>query len=582
MTPLRPPFGHPRANRKGFVPRNPILGTVVDFTVTPGNGQMVMEWSHVVGALGYQRQYKPASEGTWIDHGEPEPYYTAPPSVQGLTNDLEYDGRVIALDNFTQTTSNEDSATPVAPSTELVVDDLAVSDETQSDELSFTFTQCGDGTGNPASYACRIRSPDISTETWGQAFDSQVYIDTDLAIGVEKTVVFEGLAAGTTYQAMLIPFRGPTGSAEEFGEFTDPVSGTTSGSAALGTISDLAPFPGDAQVGLVWTPAVNATFHQPRFNPDGAGYEDFGSPLGAGVGNVTVDGLTNADPHAFIIRAGDGSTTTDSNEVEATPQAAGERLGEPGGMTQLITTNDFLTGTLPGAAGWQLILKGPDASIVADATSPGVGDNVMQITYNQGISGSSDTDFIMNQADFPSNTQHLYFDYHFKPSSNFEGHQSGRSKLGYFGSGSDGAGLYLTMVGVDLGTLKLSLSNQSQSQVGDGTRNFNWNDGDNTAGSSSSDADITRGQWNRVQVYARMNDAGQQNGRLWFYLNGVLVGAFNPNGTTNDPDFDFWKISQGGRFWGRWKNSAIWGGLNDTVDATMYIRYAGIYISGKA
>lgn len=76
--------------------------------------------------------------------------------------------------------------------------------------------------------------------------------------------------------------------------------------AGLGTISDLAANPGDTQVTLTWTPAENATAHQPQYRQTGSStWLDFGAPLAGDASQVVVTGLTNDIEHEFSVVASD-------------------------------------------------------------------------------------------------------------------------------------------------------------------------------------------------------------------------------------------------------------------------------------
>lgn len=578
MSPLAPPFGSPRSGKRGMVPRLPILGTVSDLAAGAGNAQAVLTWSPVVGAIGYEIQYKLASSGTWSDYfGEVTPYYVTPPSITGLTNDEEYDFRVVAYDRFGTTTGNEVSATPSAPGGAMEVTDLAVSDETQSDELTFEFTQCGDGTGSPAQYYVRIRTPTLSYLTWGEVANSQILIDSDLAIGVTKSVTFTGLAAGTDYEALLIPFRGGP-PAEEFGDFSNSAPGTTAGAAALGTIADLSASPGDEQVLLSWTPAENATGHQPQYKLASSGtWLNFGSQLGAGASSVTVTGLTNDSVYDFRIEADDGSTQTLSNEDSATPREATD--DEPAGFAQVR----YWDGTAIPGEGWNLFGQTSLLSRISEGGLPSGNTHFLRRTYSAGLSDNGvGTEYITPDNPWEmGGGDSIYMRFWLRPSANWHGHEGdfndGVNKVCYWGDSGENNSMYFLMHGLSSNALLFQVRRQPPSVEsaytfaynGAGPAHFNLTD-PNGVSPSASEATIVRAQWNKVVILHTQNSAeGVADGELHAWLNGVKILQYVGYAFFGSPIF----------FRG-WSNDSIWGGAGSgTLQQTMTLDFDGIYLS---
>lgn len=570
MSPLAPPFGHPRSGRKGFVPRLPILGTIDDLAANAGDTVVVLTFTAPVGAFAYLPQYKESTSGTWLDAANlgDLPSYPGASGLQvsGLTNTTQYDFRVKAFDEFTSTTSGTVQATPTAGSGFGTVSDLTVTAQTDT-TMTVEWTQVDDGTGNPAKYAVRIRTPTIDSDTWGEAFPSNIDVDTNLAIGVTKSVQFTGLTAGTGYGAMLIPFRGPTGDADAFGSFSNVATGTTTGTSALGTISDLSASPGDGQVGLSWTPADNATSHQPQYKLSSSGtWLDFGSALGAGASDVTVTGLTNDSGYDFRIEASDGVTTTTSNVESATPSASAFP-NEPAGFTQLRVWD----GTALVPSGWSEADTGPAKhSREPESGLPSGYTHLYRHTYPQGMSLlGKGTEFLSTGGGgwFSSDTKRLYIHFRLRPDANWVGHPTGTNKVVYFGSNS-GNGFanefFFKMKGAGSNTLVPEVHLQDPSPGAPGTKVFSRNVGSAT---------IPRGQFTRVEILCQANDVGVANGTLKVFIDGSLSIDYSGS----DAWFEFFEDD---RFTG-FKFDSIYGGQSSgTLDAEQVMDIDDIYASG--
>lgn len=162
----------------------------------------------------------------------------------------------------------------------------------------------------------------------------------------------------------------------------------------LGTITDLSATAGVESAVLAWTPAANATSHQPQYSDDGETWANFGSALSGSADGITVTGLTASVEYSFRVIASDGSTQTISNTDTATPQAAPEWAsgqweltvdGQPGAL-------DFDAGTvtLPvfGTLAMTADVSGESATI--SYTVPGVGPGSMSLTHSDdSLSGTA-------------------------------------------------------------------------------------------------------------------------------------------------------------------------------------------------
>jgi hypothetical protein len=528
------------------VPRNPVLGTIVDLVATLGDTEVVLTWSAPVGAVVYQIEYKEASSETWLVFVSEIVYPSQGVTVHSLTNTVEYDLRVIASNGFTTTTSNEDSATPTADTGMVVVDDLVV-DAVTDTTLTVEWTMGEDGEGNPAKYVLRYRTPTIDEDSWGAAFATEVFVDTGLATSGLKTHQFTGLPEGTAFGVILKPYRGTPNEDAHYGDFSNVATDSTTGSPTLGTIDDLSPSAGDTQVILSWSLVENATSYQPRFN-DGGGYEDFGSPLGASAVNVTVTGLTNDVEHDFIVVASDGVTTTNSNEVSATPADPGDEPFLPSGMA-LLGTNNF--SAIPGS-GWQLA-GGGRYSITSDAGAPESPNDVLQYRLPGGTQSGTGNDQIILSVNHRILYAHVRG---FKISAGWFGDQSSTNKMGFVvdtGTGAGGDPFFFLARGIGTNALRLSVAQQGSQ----GNANLNYSGATgvysaiaNAASPSASDATFTRDVLYDMVYLFTANTPGSSNGRVevWkkpsagsTWVKILDYSGLEPLAPGSDGTFDIWK-----------------------------------------
>ncbi|PYO44340.1 MAG: hypothetical protein DMD29_00665, partial [Gemmatimonadetes bacterium] len=112
------------------------------------------------------------------------------------------------------------------------VNNLAVAGVTGT-SVTLSFTEVGDGTGQPAQYDIRYAA---GTLAWSSATD--VTLGTcatpvaGSAIGATRSCTVLGLQSGVTYQFQLVAFRGTLNVNAVFGALSNVASGTTSASTA--------------------------------------------------------------------------------------------------------------------------------------------------------------------------------------------------------------------------------------------------------------------------------------------------------------------------------------------------------------
>src|SRR5207245_10873817 len=129
------------------------------------------------------------------------------------------------------------------------VNHLAVAGVTGT-SVTLSFTEVGDGTGQPAQYDIRYAA---GTLAWSSATD--VTLGTcatpvaGSAIGATRTCTVLGLQSGVTYQFQLVAFRGTLNVNAVFGALSNVASGTTSASTAPVASVTLSPASASLAVG---------------------------------------------------------------------------------------------------------------------------------------------------------------------------------------------------------------------------------------------------------------------------------------------------------------------------------------------
>jgi len=131
------------------------------------------------------------------------------------------------------------------------VSNLAVAGVT-ANSVTLSFTEVGDGSGQPAQYDIRYAAGTIS---WTSATD--VTLGTcatpvaGSAIGATRSCTVLGLQSGVTYQFQLVAFRGTLNVNAVFGALSNLASGTTTASTAPVASVTLSPASANVVVGAV-------------------------------------------------------------------------------------------------------------------------------------------------------------------------------------------------------------------------------------------------------------------------------------------------------------------------------------------
>lgn len=138
--------------------------------------------------------------------------------------------------------------------------------------------------------------------------DGHVFFPTNVS-GLEPDLAFKLTLDGETQTGKIVHVERVGKYRSAIGRLIDEPQSTT-----LGTIDDLAALAGDTRVVLTWTGVDGATSYQAKV--DGVLYGSATTDTA-----IEVTGLTNGTQYTFVVVASDGSSTTESNSVNATPSA---------------------------------------------------------------------------------------------------------------------------------------------------------------------------------------------------------------------------------------------------------------------
>ena len=271
------------------------------------------------------------------------------------------------------------------------------------------------------------------------------------------------------------------------------------------------------------------------------------------VATVSGSGLVSA------VAAGSALITATSEGISGSATfnvVAPGSSNEPSGMT-------FLTDRALNAmneSGWsdQSGGGGGSISIFQDATAPKSPSNVMRATFPTGYTSSGNgpgsSDFQLG-----SRPRTLYVSYWARLSSNWVGHDSGVNKefyayangnpVMYFNASCSYSGAITPVIDLQ-DTYSRGTSNLSPNLV-PGAR-------------------MIRGQWYHIEVVMVGNTAGNADGSVDWWLDGVHVGSYQIQ----------WQ--SGAATWNLFHYTTIWGGVGGpNVPATQYKDWDDVYISGK-
>jgi len=196
-------------------------------------------------------------------------------------------------------------------------------------------------------------------------------------------------------------------------------------------------------------------------------------------------------------------------------------------------------------------------SIVQDASAPKSPSSVIRVTFPGGFSGGSSNGH--TGMTWGGGQRVLYISYWMKYSSNWWGHNTGINKQSYAWVTAGYTPFVMETEGYGSGPLKPRPILQRMI-VGDGNYEPNL----------VPNATIPRGAWFHIEIVLTGNTSGTANGAMDVYLDGVHVTSVGglqwTTGTTG---------------WNVFEIYPVWGGIGDTVPATMSADWDHVYLSGK-
>jgi hypothetical protein len=145
-------------------------------------------------------------------------------------------------------------------------------------------------------------------------------------------------------------------------------------------------------------------------------------------------------------------------------------------------------------------------------------------------------------------------------SANWYGQEAGVNKVFYMHTATDAPVFYFSATGSGTGDLMPQI--RLQATVSPPESNLSPN--------LVPSARMVRGQWNLIEVVAVGNSAGNGDGSVDWYLNGVHIGSFTGI-----------EWESGGTTWQRLSIAPIWGGIGGSVPATQWLDFDNAYVSVK-
>jgi len=212
--------------------------------------------------------------------------------------------------------------------------------------------------------------------------------------------------------------------------------------------------------------------------------------------------------------------------------------------------------------GWTDTFDG-NMAFISDPSAPRSPTGILRATFPPGNqydgNGPGGSDYYLG------NKRTLYMAFWIKYSANWYGHPTGINKMVY-GYANANPVLVFSAIGGGTAPLKPEVDLQyTVSPVGS-------TPAANLAPNLVPNAEIVRDQWNFLELVAVGNTAGNADGSLDWYLNGVHVGSYTIQWTTAASAWDrvHWTT-----IWGGWLQGAA------SVPATMWRDSDHFYISEK-
>jgi uncharacterized protein YjdB len=425
-----------------------------------------------------------------------------------------------------------------------------------SSSVTLSFTQVNDGSGQPAKYDVRYAVAPIS---WGSAASTTSGTCSTpvagTATGRQISCTVLGLAPATNYNFQAVAFRGTMNLDAVFGSLSNIAAGTTTASGAPppASVASVTVSPSSSSLLVGATVQLSATTLDASSNVLTGRVITWSSPNSL-IASVNSTGVVTAIGIGTIQVTATSEGKTGSSSITVTIPPPPGSSNEPTGMT-LIDERPFNSlgeHAAPYSPAWD---TDASLSIVSDATAPKSPSNVLRTTLPTGYAGGT----APGHAGLGF-TGHrvLYISYWAKYSTNWWGHLTGVNKHGYaWANGSPIFVMEAEAVGSGPMTLRMAIQGSPSSDK--------WYTPNLLPG-----ATITRGVWFRMEYVVVGNTAGNFDGTMDFWLDGVHIGSFSGL-----------QYTSGATSWDTFEWRPIWGGVSDVVPATMTLDVDHIYLSGK-
>ena len=283
-------------------PRAPsTLPAPTNLSATPGNAQVVLNWSASAGATSYEVQRDAGCTGTFTSIATP----TATTYTDtGLTNGASYCYVVKARNGASASPpSSQVSVTPEATSSSAPPAPTNLSATPGNAQVVLSWSASAGATSYEVQRdaGCTGTFTSIATPT------ATTYTDT-------------GLTNGTSYCYIVKAKNGVGTSSPSSQVRATPEAASSSAPAAP---TNLSATPGNAQVVLSWNGSTGATgYIVQRATTPGGPYVQAGTPSAT---TFTDSGLGNSKPYYYVVRATNpGGTSLPSTEVSAVPSSGRE------------------------------------------------------------------------------------------------------------------------------------------------------------------------------------------------------------------------------------------------------------------
>ncbi|HEY0703748.1 MAG TPA: glycoside hydrolase family 44 protein [Candidatus Acidoferrales bacterium] len=311
-------YGNPGNHGGG---QTTVPATPVGLTATPGNAQVILNWSASANATAYYVQRSTTSGGPYSQISSPS---STTFTDTGVTNGTKYFYVVSAYNSAgPSANSAQVSATPAAP-TAAVPTGLAAT------------------AGNAKIVVTWNASSGATTYNVKRSTSSGA--ETTIASAVSTTYTDAAVANGTKYfyEVSAVNSSGESANSAE-------VSATpTAPAQAPATPANLQGTAGNAQVALTWSASTGATsYHVKRSTTSGAETQ-IATPT---TNNFTDTTTTNGTKYFYVVSAVNSTgESASSNEISATPTAPAQAPATPanlqatGGNAQVSLTWNASTG----------------------------------------------------------------------------------------------------------------------------------------------------------------------------------------------------------------------------------------------